>query len=84
MVYAHRAELDAIQLGSGSKPRLRFDVETARGLLARSISKESHRQQAPVPAGNSGGRRHQRMGSDTGLLPIRGSAAAADDRGERS
>jgi hypothetical protein len=29
-VYTHRAELGAIQLGSGSKPRLRFDVEVAR------------------------------------------------------
>jgi hypothetical protein len=83
-VYAHRAELGAIQLGSGSKPRLRFDVETARGLLARSINKESHRQQAPVPAGNSGGRRRQRMGSDTGLLPIRDSAAASDNGRDRS
>jgi hypothetical protein len=35
-VYAHRAELGAIQLGSGSKPRLRFDVNMARELLARS------------------------------------------------
>jgi hypothetical protein len=83
-VYAHRAELGAIQLGSGSKPRLRFDVEVAGELLARSISKESHRQKTPVPAGNLGGRRRQRMGSDTGLLLIRGSAAATDDRGERS
>jgi len=34
-VYAHRDELGAVRLGSGSKPRLRFDVRVARAALAR-------------------------------------------------
>ncbi len=42
-VYAHRVELGAIQLGTGSKPRLRFDVEVAREVLARSAVSETAR-----------------------------------------
>jgi hypothetical protein len=34
-VYTHRDELGAVRLGSGSKPRLRFDVQVARAFLAR-------------------------------------------------
>jgi hypothetical protein len=34
-VYSHRDELGAIRLGSGSKPRLRFDVQIVRAALAR-------------------------------------------------
>jgi|GEM_PF-6166708 hypothetical protein len=34
-VYAHRDELGVVRLGSGSKPRLRFDVQAARAALAR-------------------------------------------------
>jgi hypothetical protein len=83
-VYAHRAELGAIQLGSGSKPRLRFDVDIARELLASSTSKESQAPQTPVAAGSSSRRRRQRLGSNTQLLPIRGSATAIDASREHS
>ncbi len=55
-VYAHRDELGAIKLGSGSKPRLRFDVEVAREVLARSPgTSESHEAEMPVAAGSPGG-----------------------------
>jgi hypothetical protein len=40
-VYAHAAELGAIRLGSGSKPRLRFDLEAAREAFACYASKQS-------------------------------------------
>jgi len=84
-VYAHAAELGGERIGSGPRGRLRFDLYRALAAwTACSTSKESHRQKAPVPAGSSGGRRCQRMGSDTGLLPIRRSAAAADDGRELS
>jgi len=49
-VYAHRQELGGVQLGTGSKPRLRFDLDTARELLARSTSKEAQAPQTPLPA----------------------------------
>jgi hypothetical protein len=77
-VYAHRAELGAIQLGSGSKPRLRFDVDTARELLARSTSKAPQAPQTPVAKGGPSRRRRHRLGSSPELLPIRGSATAID------
>lgn len=80
-VYAHRQELGGIQLGTGSKPRLRFDVETAQELLARSTSKKSQAPQARVPAYGSSRRHRQRLGSGARLLPIRGSTRL-DSNGE--
>jgi hypothetical protein len=77
-VYAHRAELGAIRLGSGSKPRLRFDVDTAPELLARSTSKEPQAPQTPMATGSPSRRRPQRLGSSPELLPIRGSAPPID------
>jgi hypothetical protein len=83
-IYDHAAELGGERIGNGRRGRLRFDLTVAlTAWTARSTSKESRRQKTPVPTGNSGGHRRQRMGSDTGLLPIRNSAAASDDRGER-
>ena len=46
-VYAHAAELGAVRLGGGSKPRLRFDLEAAREAMARYAGKQS---QAPTRA----------------------------------
>lgn len=83
-VYAHRDELGAIQIGTGSKPRLRFDVEVAGELLARSTSKESQASQTPVAASGSSRRRSRRLGSSPDLLPIRGSASPVDAGRERS
>ena len=40
-VYSHRDELGAVRLGSGSKPRLRFDVQVARAALGRIRSEPS-------------------------------------------
>jgi hypothetical protein len=77
-VYAHRTELGAIQLGTGSKPRLRFEPELARNVLAYSASKESQEPKTSAPTPSSGRRRQRRMGSDSGLLPIRGSVSAID------
>jgi hypothetical protein len=44
-VYENSAELGAVKLGAGSRPRLRFDVETARAAHERSI--ERPRKAAP-------------------------------------
>jgi hypothetical protein len=46
-VYAHRDELGVVRLGSGSKPRLRFDVQVARAALARARNE-------PAAIGNAG------------------------------
>lgn len=83
-VYAHRAELGAIQLGGGSKPRLRFDVDMARELLARSESGESHSDKAPAQGRISRRASSPRMGSGAELLPIRGPATVIDASRERS
>lgn len=80
-VYAHRGELGAIQLGTGSKPRLRFDPEVAWKVLAGSASKQSQAPKMPVPLSGS---RRRRLGGGPGLLPIRGSVSPSDADRERS
>lgn len=49
-VYAHADELGAIRLGDGSKPRLRFDLETAREAFACYASKRSQSADASIGA----------------------------------
>lgn len=83
-VYAHRGELGAIQLGTGSKPRLRFDLEVAWKVLARSTSKESQEPKTPAPTRSSERRRQRRTRSAPELLPIRGSVSPIDADRERS
>lgn len=83
-VYAHRAELGAIQLGTGSKPRLRFDSEVARNVLAYSASKESQEPKTPAPTRSSERRRQHRTRSAPELLPIRGSVNPINAGRERS
>jgi hypothetical protein len=67
-VYSHAIELGAVKLGSGSKPRLRFDPKVAAQVLRR-VGDE------PVadPPARSGKRASQLQGSKgkAQLLPIR-------------
>ncbi len=83
-VYAHRVELGAIQLGSGSKPRLRFDVEVAWKVLARSAVSESHEPKSPASTRGPKRPRRRRIVGGPGLLPIRGSLVPLDEHGEHS
>lgn len=72
-VYEHADELGAIPLGTGPKPRLRFDPEAALERLSgcspgrRSVAAEA------VSIGASGGQRSLALGTNVELLPIRGS-----------
>jgi len=68
-VYSHAIELGAVKLGTGAKPRLRFDPEIA----ARVLQKVDGKQAADPPA-RSGKRAGQPQGSESRveLLPIRG------------
>jgi hypothetical protein len=74
-VYDRASELGAVEVGGGSKPRLRFDVETARAALnRRSVRHAGERSQAPEPPADLAvRRRRRRTGSATGadLLPVR-------------
>lgn len=82
-VYAHRGELGAIQLGTGAKPRLRFDLATAREALARTACDGSREEEAQRPESKPS-RRRRRSDTRSGLLPIRGPARPLDAHGERS
>ncbi len=80
-IYQHAHQLGAMQLGSGSKPRLRFDLTTAQAALARTDNKHSA---LPDPAPPRPRRRPPKT-TDTALLPIHGShprlsRAASSDR----
>ena len=68
-VYDHADELGARRIGSGSRPRLIFDVDQV--LSARQSSKGSHLPDPP-PAGRSRRRRQATKGSEVRLLPIGG------------
>ena len=76
-IYDRAAELGAVQLGDGDRPRLRFDVEQARDAWTRRVSSESS-QPADVPAPVTVRRRTKRRGSASGvqLLPVKGREAA--------
>ncbi len=67
-VYSHAIELGAVKLGSGAKPRLRFDPEVAARVLRR-VGEEP----AADPPARSGKRAGQPQGSEgrVELLPIR-------------
>jgi hypothetical protein len=68
-VYSHAIELGAVKLGSGTKPRLRFDPQIAARVLRR-VGEGS----ATDPPARSGERADQPSasgGSGVGLLPIR-------------
>lgn len=69
-VYSHAIELGAVKLGSGPKPRLRFDPQIA----ARVLRKAGEQTAADPPArsGKRADRPSAGAGSEVRLLPIRG------------
>ena len=69
-VYAHADEYGAVRLGSGSRPRLRFDPRrVASGFAGRG----SEGVASPDAERKPPSRRRRRSGTSAGLLPIKGS-----------
>jgi hypothetical protein len=70
-VYDNAERLGAIELGDGARPRLRFDVETARNAWSRRVSSEgSQALETAVVAEVRRRRRGPRTGSGADLLPV--------------
>ena len=68
-VYSHAIELGAVKLGTGAKPRLRFDPEIA----ARFLRKAGEVPAAPpARSGERAGQPRRGGGSEVRLLPVRG------------
>ncbi len=67
-VYEHSAELGAISLGNGPRPRLRFDPEQA---IACYVSRRSPQPKTAQEAALRP-RRRRLSGTKVELLPIRG------------
>jgi hypothetical protein len=68
-VYAHAIELGAVKLGSGPKPRLRFDPQIAARLL-RKVG-DGSAADPPARSGERAGQPSASGGSGVRLLPIR-------------
>jgi len=68
-VYTHAIELGAVKLGSGAKPRLRFDPEIAVRVL-RKVDGEPVAD-PPARSGKRAGQPPRRGGSEVQLLPVR-------------
>lgn len=70
-VYERAAELGAVPIGEGRRPRLRFDLERAlEAWTARQPAKPEHQPELATP------RRRSSTSRTTHLLPIRGQEAA--------
>jgi hypothetical protein len=65
-VYAHRCELGGMQLGTGPKPRLRFDLATAREAISHSAGSHPQGLKMPMP-GNT-------QPANVGQTPVRAPA----------
>jgi len=69
-VYSHAIELGAVKLGSGPKPRLRFDPQIAARVLRRAG--EGSAADPPTRSGERAGQPQQGRGSEVPLLPFHG------------
>ncbi len=72
-IYDHADALGAIRLGTGTRPRLRFDPER----VAQALAAERHTEPDPQPVTSKPRRARQRDGhtaSGAPLLEIRGAA----------
>jgi len=69
-VYEHKAELGVIELGRGSRPRLRFDRQRVAAALAAPGETP-----APIEASGPSPRRRRATAPAAELLPIRGQRA---------
>lgn len=69
-VYSHAIELGAVKLGSGPKPRLRFDPEIAARVLQRVGVEPA--TDPPARSGKRAGQPSARGGRGAKLLPIHG------------
>jgi hypothetical protein len=69
-VYSHAIELGAVKLGSGPKPRLRFDPQIAARVLRKAG--EEAAADPPARSGKRADRPSAGGGSEVRLLPIRG------------
>jgi hypothetical protein len=68
-VYSHAIELGAVKLGSGAKPRLRFDPEVAARVLQKVG--EGAAADPPPRSGERADRPQGDMGMKVTLLPVR-------------
>lgn len=69
-VYSHAIELGAVKLGSGAKPRLRFDPQIAAKVLRKAG--EGSAADPPARSGERADQPQRGRGSEVPLLPFDG------------
>lgn len=69
-VYSHAIELGAVKLGSGAKPRLRFDPQIAARMLRKAG--EGSAADPPTRSGERADQPQRGRGSEVPLLPFDG------------
>jgi len=78
-VYDHAAELGAIPMGDGPRPRLRFDLARTRELLvARSSSERSQQPESPADASRAPARSVPPTGHQCQIVPLLTAAQLAE------
>jgi hypothetical protein len=78
-VYSHSGQLGAVKLGTGSKPRLRFDREVALGVFAGDVTKQPQRPSTDTGAKSAAPPARHRRRLPNGL-PEPGSVLAVRPR----
>src|SRR5262249_22451365 len=80
-VYEHSGELGAIEVGHGTRPRLRFDPEQARtAWTRRGEGRRSQETKSPSPPRISRRRQPTCLGSSGFLLPVKDRSAGSNRR----
>ena len=72
-VYANASELGAVRMGTGSKPRLRFDPQVAVDRMPSIGADERDSPRRPTHR-----RRRERRAGSAPLLPIKGEGSGRD------
>lgn len=67
-VRAHADDLGVVRVGSGSKPRLRFDLRAVDAFMKRGTTGQTSQPAKPQRKA----KRRRAKGSGAGLLPVRG------------
>lgn len=75
-IYDRASELGAVQVGDGARPRLRFDVETARKTLVARHPAEPAAAQITATATVRRRAKRARTANGVQLLPVKGREAA--------
>jgi len=74
-VYEHAARLGAIPVGTGSRPRLRFNLDAARTAYTRATNDDALPTSGPTPEPTRRRQRRTRSADTGSILSVKGALA---------